>query len=122
VPKSLVIVEDDAQIRALLTHVLSNEGFDVVAAEDGAGALTRVRKRGGRFAAVLTDIDMGRMNGLELAQLVRAEFPAMPILFISGLPVPPTELAQLVPGSAFISKPFDGADLVKTIRKLIDLK
>ena len=118
--KSILIVEDESQVRTLLELVLSTEGFDVIEAEDGARALTILRKRRGRVAAVLTDIDMGRMNGIELAESVKAEFPTIPILFISALPVPPAELERLVPGSAFVSKPFDGAALVKTVRKLID--
>ena len=69
---------------------------------------------------MLTDIDMGRMDGMELAESVKAEFPTIPIMFISALPVPPAELERLIPGSAFVSKPFDGGALVKAVRKLIE--
>ena len=118
--KTILIVEDDPQVRALLKVVLSNEGFQVIEAEDGTRALDQIRKRRGRVAAVLTDIDMGRMNGTELAESVKAQFPTVPILFISALPVPLAELEQLIPGSAFVSKPFDAATLIKTVRKLIE--
>ncbi len=118
--KSILIVEDESQVRTLLELVLSTEGFDVIEAEDGTRALTLLRKRRGRVAAVLTDIDMGRMNGIEFAESVKAEFPTIPIMFISALPVPPADLDRLVPGSAFVSKPFDGAVLVNAVRNLIE--
>jgi CheY-like chemotaxis protein len=113
--KSIVIVEDDSQIRTLLKRVLAKEGFNIIEAEDGTRALPRIRKLRGRVAAVLTDIDMGRMNGLELAESLRAEFPTIAIIFLSALPVPPAELERVAPGSAFIHKPFESGDLVKAV-------
>ena len=120
--ESIVIVEDESQIRTLLKRVLSKEGFSVIEAEDGTRALPRIRKLRGRVAAVLTDIDMGRMNGIELAESLMAEFPAVPIVFISALPVPPAELERVVPGSAFVHKPFESGDVIKIVREVISKK
>src|SRR5262249_55521343 len=62
---------------------------------------------------------MGRMNGMELAQSVRSQYPAVPILFISGLPVPTSELEKVAPGTILLPKPFGGATLVEAVKKLI---
>jgi two-component system chemotaxis response regulator CheY len=117
--KSILIVEDDPQVRNLIKLVLAGEGFDLVEAEDGARGLSQILRNRGRFAAVLTDIDMGRMNGIEFAESVKEHYPAVPILFISALPVGPEELQRAAPGSTFIRKPFDSTALIQTVRTMV---
>ena len=118
--KTILIVEDDVQVRDLLKLVLSAAGFELIEAEDGTRGLTMLRKHRGRVAAILTDVDMGRMNGIEFGELAREQFPEVPILFLSALPVPSAELQRAVPGSTFVSKPFDSAALVQTVRGLVE--
>src|SRR3979411_519403 len=117
--KPILVVEDESQVRSLLKVLLAEQGFEVIEAKDGTGALHELWKRGGKVAMLVTDVDMGRMNGLELAQSVKSQFPALPILFVSGLPMLSSELERAAPGSALVTKPFDVATLAQAVRRLI---
>jgi two-component system, cell cycle sensor histidine kinase and response regulator CckA len=117
--KPILVVEDEPQVRSLLKAMLTEAGFKVVVAKDGASALQQLWKRGGDVGLVVSDIDMGRMNGKELAESVRAQYPALPILFVSGLPVPASELEKVAPGTFLLTKPFGAATLVEAVQKAI---
>jgi two-component system, cell cycle sensor histidine kinase and response regulator CckA len=119
VAKPILVVEDEQEVRSLLKLMLAESDFEVIVAKDGTAALHELWKRRGNVALVVTDVDMGRMNGLELAQSVRSEYPAVPILFVSGLPIPQSELEAVAPGTVLITKPFGPATLVQALRKLI---
>jgi two-component system, cell cycle sensor histidine kinase and response regulator CckA len=116
--KPILIVEDETPVRSLLKVMLTEEGFEVVEAKDGTVALHELWKRKGNVAMLVTDIDMGRMGGIELAQSVRAQYPDLPILFVSGLPMPQEEVERIVSGGILVTKPFDVATLVAAVRKL----
>lgn len=117
--RTILIVEDEPQVRSLLNAMLEEAGFEVVIAKDGAGALHQLWKRAGNLALLVTDIDMGRMNGLELAEMVRSQYPAVPILFISGLPIPPAEVEAAAPGTSLLMKPFGKAALIEAVEQAI---
>jgi CheY-like chemotaxis protein len=117
--KTILVVEDEPQVRSLLNVMFAEQGFEVVEAKDGTVALHELWKRKGKVAMLVTDIDMGRMNGVELAQSARAQYPALPILFVSGLPVPPDELERIAPGSVLVTKPFDVSTLTAAVQKLV---
>jgi DNA-binding response OmpR family regulator len=116
--KPILVVEDEQQVRSLLKVMLAESGFEVIVAKDGTGALHELRKRDGDVALMVTDVDMGRMNGIELAGSVRSEYPAVPILFVSGLPIPASQLEAVAPGMILVTKPFGAATLMQ-VRKLI---
>jgi CheY-like chemotaxis protein len=119
VSKPILVVEDEQEVRSLLKLMLAEAGLEVIVAKDGTGALHKLRQRGGDVALMVTDVDMGRMNGLELAGSVRSQYPAVPILFVSGLPIPASELEAVAPGAVLVTKPFGAATLVRAVRKLI---
>ena len=118
-PATVLVVEDEPGVRSLLKSLLAEAGFDVIDSKDGTGAFHELRKRNGEVGLLVTDVDMGRMNGIELAQSVRSEYPNLPILFVSGLPVPLRELEEVVPGTLLVTKPFARATLVDAVQKLI---
>jgi CheY-like chemotaxis protein len=115
----VLVVEDEPDVRSVLTATLSEAGFEVFVANDGASALHQLWKRGGNLALFVTDVDMGRMSGFELAEMVRSQYPAVPILFISGLPVPASALEKVAPGTVLLRKPFDAATLIHAVEKAI---
>lgn len=116
--KPILVVEDEPQVRTLIQTMLKAAGYGVVLAKDGTAAFRELRKRGGEFSLVLTDYDMGRMNGKELAESVRADYPALPILFVSGLPVGAIDVEQIAPGALLVTKPFDAATILHAVEKL----
>jgi CheY-like chemotaxis protein len=118
-PKPILVVEDEPGVRSLLKAMLGKTGFKVIVAKDGTTALHELWKRGGEIGLLVTDVDMGRMNGMELAESVRAQYPAVPILFVSGVPIPASELERVAPGTLLVTKPFDAATLVQAVQKLI---
>ena len=118
-PKPILVVEDEPDVRSVLKAMLSEAGFEVIVAKDGASALHELWKRVGKVRILVTDVDMGRMGGMELAESVRSQYPAVPILFISGLPVAASELEKAAPGTFLLAKPFGAATLVEAVQKLI---
>ena len=80
--ETILVVDDEAQIRNTLRGVLSDEGFDVLEAENGRAALEVLAHRKPRLAIV--DIWMPEVDGIELVQRMRTQAPRVPIIVISG--------------------------------------
>jgi two-component system chemotaxis sensor kinase CheA len=84
--KEILLVEDTAFFRRIVKEVLEKAGYKVTAAVDGMEAAEILQKGGHEFSLILTDIEMPRMNGFELAKAVRAnsKHKATPILALSS--------------------------------------
>jgi CheY-like chemotaxis protein len=101
-PARILVVEDDALLRAILADELRSAGFSVVEAAHADEALFYF-KGGGQVDLVFSDIWMpGSLNGIELAQLIRDEYPSLPIILASGN-LGSLSVAQL---GSFIGKPY----------------
>ncbi len=112
----ILVVEDDASLRALVATALAEHGFEVTSAASGPEALDLVRSRGLRPELVVSDVVMPEMNGEDLVEALRAELPALRVLFMSGY----TERAAgnnglLSPGAPLLHKPFSLAQLVESV-------
>ncbi len=81
---SILVAEDDATIRDLVCRVLSRSGFRVVAGASAREALASLEALGRTPDLLLTDVIMPEINGVELARLVRARHPLLPVIFMSG--------------------------------------
>jgi CheY-like chemotaxis protein len=80
----ILIAEDEEGIRTLVSRAFTGDGHEVVAAGDGAAALDLLQRDGGRFDLLLTDIRMPMMDGIALALAAARDFPALPILLMTG--------------------------------------
>jgi CheY-like chemotaxis protein len=80
----ILIAEDEEPVRALVVRALTGDGHEMVAAADGAEALDVLQREGGRFDLLLTDIKMPVMDGLELALSAARDFPALPVILMTG--------------------------------------
>jgi PAS domain S-box-containing protein len=80
--RRLMIVDDDADVRAFLAEALSNLGHDVQEADSGAAALALLEKRAPDL--LLVDFAMPGLNGAEVAQAARKRYPGLPIVFVTG--------------------------------------
>jgi PAS domain S-box-containing protein len=119
--ETVLLVEDEEEVRALAREVLQRHGYTVLEAADGSHALALHEQEGERIDVILTDVVMPRMSGRELVDRVRATRPAMPVLYMSGY----TEDAILRHGvhdasMLLLGKPFAPADLVRKIREVLD--
>jgi CheY-like chemotaxis protein len=118
--QSIMVVDDDRSVRQMTADVLRHAGYDVLVAASGADALTALRKHEGDVDLLLTDVQMQRMDGGELAEAVLAEHPQTKVLFMSGY----TGGAALHDnvrddGPDFIAKPFVSEQLLKKVKKLL---
>ena len=117
---SILIVEDDPAIRAMLLSALRREPLRVEAAADGIEALERMRA--GIFALVIVDLMMPRMDGFTFIKELRAlRLDPRPVVFVMTA-YDDAMLYRLEPGCvhAFIRKPFDLALLVELVRDCAD--
>ena len=117
--ETILVVEDNSNVRRMVVRQLTELGYAVVEAEDGRSALETVQS-GAHFDLLLTDVIMpGNITGYELAQKIRALRPRVRVLFTSGY----TELAarngQEIDGP-LLSKPYRKQDLDQSIRRLLD--
>jgi CheY-like chemotaxis protein len=83
--RHVLVVDDEETIRVVTARSLERHGYVVETAADGMEGLEKFRREPGRFAAVLTDVMMPRMNGYQLATEIRRTDPAIPILVSSGM-------------------------------------
>jgi CheY-like chemotaxis protein len=115
----ILIVDDTPSVRDCVNGLLSQAGFHTLQAHDGIRALATVRGQDGKISLLLTDVEMDGMSGITLAQSVVAEYPAIPVLFMSGGAVSQRALSVAVPGSVLIQKPFHAATLIQVVKALI---
>ena len=116
-PKTILVVDDEAEVRALVREVLELHGYTVI--ETGDPIAARRIAESQPIHLLLTDVVMPIMNGLELAKRVeRAASPTTKILLMSGYET----AAVKGSGRVLVSKPFKANDLVNTIRQLLDSK
>lgn len=116
----LLIAEDDADVRVLLERVFVRAGFAVLTAPDGAGALDLVRSE--PVDVVLTDLDMPRMDGLELCAAVRRDrrVADLPVAVLSGGIQPGDPRVAGAQLCGVLLKPFANKALVAAVRRLAD--
>jgi signal transduction histidine kinase/ActR/RegA family two-component response regulator len=118
--RRVLVVEDEPQVRAIAARALSNAGFEVLQAINGAAALALVKTDERGFDVIVTDVVMPELNGLELARAVRQLLPQVGWVFMSGFPeamqsAGPNEFTD----AAFLSKPFAPQKLVDAVRERV---
>jgi PAS domain S-box-containing protein len=119
--ETVLVAEDEPTVQRLIRDVLQNKGYRVLSAGDGDAALEVAAAEGGKIDLLITDVVMPRMNGRELANEIQARNPLLKVLFISGyIGKSSVKIAELGPGTSFLSKPFSSEALARKIRLLLD--
>jgi len=117
----ILIIEDDAEIRALIKRLLEKEGHDVQVAEDGVEGVKAFRA--GAPDIVITDLFMPRKEGIETIKEIRDLNAETKILAISGggLYSPQSNLkrARVVGAAETLAKPFAPLDLLNAVSRLV---
>jgi DNA-binding response OmpR family regulator len=116
---AVLVVDDDATVVNLVAAVLHRAGIRAEVALDGPGALARLGRGG--YRAVLTDLTMPGMSGVQLLREARARGHALPFLVMTAYLVPEAEASlRAEPGvTGLLRKPFDIARLVEQVRALL---
>jgi CheY-like chemotaxis protein len=118
---TVLLVEDEDQLREIIRRLLESEGFDVIEAENGDRALQLLNDPAGhQVELVLTDLRMPVMDGRQLAAALARLRPSLPIVFMSGFTAQLVEMRLVSPHLAFLGKPFKNNDLLATIRKELE--
>jgi PAS domain S-box-containing protein len=120
VPKTVLVVEDDDEVRGIVRELLSRQGFLVLEARQGREALSLAEKYAQPVHLLLTDVVMPGMGGQELAEALEKFMPSLRVLFMSGY-TQDTAFPQDVSdgGRAFIQKPFTLSTLEGKIREVL---
>ena len=119
--EAILVVEDEDDVRALVVEALTGYGYVVFDAPDGPHALDVWKAHGDDIDLLLTDMVMpGGMTGLDLARRLRAERPALKVVYTSGYLPNLTNGGVLEEGKNFLPKPFPLPELARVIRQRLD--
>ena len=118
--ETILVVEDDAEVRRQVVRGLEDEGFTVAQAGHGADALEVARRADGNLDLVVSDVSMPTMPGRELARRLAEIKPDLPVLFISGYPgADVVQRGLLDADRPFMQKPFTPEALAEKVRELL---
>jgi two-component system, cell cycle sensor histidine kinase and response regulator CckA len=116
---TILLVEDDEQVRNIASEVLRKRGYEVIQAANGEEA-RRLATTISRIDLLVTDVIMPKMGGRELAIILTGEHPGMKVLFISGYTENAAiQVASLSPGIHHLAKPFSPDALAQKVNQLL---
>ncbi len=118
--ETVLLVDDNPQVRGSICRVLSDQGYRVIEAANGAGALSLFESNKDRVDLLLIDLAMPDMSGREVARRLRRSRPNLKVLHVTGYSSPHLrEEAGESPIELF-QKPFDGRALARRVREVLD--
>ena len=119
--ETILLVEDEDDVRELICDVLLTKGYTVFASEDGKHALEICRTQTGQIDLMVTDVIMPGMSGPELAAAVHLQRPHLRVLFMSGYTGDSVAEQKLMErGAPFIQKPFKTMEFIQKVRSVLD--
>jgi DNA-binding response OmpR family regulator len=113
----IIVADDEVLVRNIVTLLLQGQGYIVLTASDGQEGLELSRKYPGTIDLVITDVEMPRLNGMDLVTHLQEERPGIKVLVMSG-----SDMKEIVSRNVnlpFLPKPFDGETLLSRVRALI---
>jgi CheY-like chemotaxis protein len=117
---TILVVEDEAGIRALVRKILRRQGYEVMEAANGQDALALCREHGQRIELLITDVLMPQMGGRELVERLQTQGHTMKVLYVSGYTDDNTVYSgDLPPGTAFLQKPFTLGSLLDKVKEVL---
>jgi two-component system cell cycle sensor histidine kinase/response regulator CckA len=116
---SILVVDDEAAVRRFAMRVLEREGFGVIEAVDGLEALELVRDKKIAVDAVVSDIVMPRMNGVELLDALSTSHPTIPVLLMSGYATAALSEMGIASPCGILPKPFPPERLLAELERCL---
>jgi two-component system chemotaxis response regulator CheY len=120
----VLVVDDDADVRKAVRLILSKAGYDVVEAEDGEAGVRTIKRVDNPFfsvGAIICDLNMPKMSGMEAIPYFRSHFPHASVIVLSGEVT--TERARVLSKqgvSDILSKPINQNQLLAAVKKVFD--
>jgi DNA-binding NtrC family response regulator len=119
--ETVLVAEDDPQLRALVCRCLLAGGYSVLEACDGAEALEVAAAHIGPLELLVSDVVMPNVSGKELAERLLLVRPGLLVLFMSGYSdAAIARHGELTPGATFLQKPVAPDALLRTVREILD--
>ena len=119
--ETILVVEDQDEVRRLTRRILEARGYRVLVAANGAAALRLAHEQRGSIHLLVTDVVMPGMSGRELGLLLAAAHPTMKVLYLSGYTDESiVRHGVLEPGVAFLQKPFTADVLACKVREVLE--
>jgi len=117
----ILLVEDEENVRGLVSLVLRAYGYEVLVATDGRDALRLAKSHAGAIDLLLTDVVMPHLSGRQVADALQPQFPRMKVLYMSGYTDDAVVRHGLVHGQMpFLQKPATPVNLARKVRSLLD--
>jgi two-component system, cell cycle sensor histidine kinase and response regulator CckA len=118
--ETLLIAEDEPSVRSLVASALRHDGYRLLIASSAEEALTLAGAHDGRIDLLLTDAMMPGKSGVELASLLTAQRPGLPVIIMSGYTEDTLDVPGLKEPIALLQKPFLPRELRRRIREVLD--
>lgn len=118
--ETVLLVEDELQVRSLAAGVLRDHGYTVLEANNGEEAMRLYASSNQAIHLLITDVVMPRMGGRELARRLCARRAETRVLYISGYTEDPAFQGGVFRETAFLSKPFTPSELTKRVREVLE--
>lgn len=119
--ETILVTEDDEIVKTFLVKILERVGYNVITAKDGEDGVSRFKEHADDISLVLTDVVMPKKNGKEIIEEIKKIKPEMKVIFISGYTKDIIHQKGIIEkDTAFITKPFQKADLLQRVREVLD--
>src|SRR6267378_3271979 len=113
--ETVLVVEDEDEVRSLASEFLRSAGYSVLTAKDGLEALEISERLGDAIQLLLTDVVMPKMRGTELAQELKGRFPRLRVVYMSGYLEQDPCSGEILEKAIVLQKPFSRDSLVREI-------
>ena len=114
--ETVLLVEDEADVRTLTCEFLKSAGYQVLTAADGEEGFETGQRFGDEIDILVTDVVMPRLRGPELAKRLRRLLPDLKVVYMSGYTEEFSEMPNLLHGAYFLQKPFSRDALLRHIQ------
>jgi len=116
----ILVIDDQAGVRAFVCELLESLGHEADAAEDGPTGLALLPRQ--RYDLIITDLRMPHMSGWDVVEAVRQQVPRMPLIVISGFATDDDVERAAQAGVCLLQKPFQLAEVKRAIREMLSGK
>jgi DNA-binding NtrC family response regulator len=116
-PKTILVVDDEEDVRRVVVAILERAHFNVISADSGPHAVSLSKKTDGKIDLLITDWDMIEMSGIALGQALKVDRPDIHVMQMSG--GAHDSMMVMNYGWAFLQKPFVGVKLVEMVTAVL---
>ena len=120
----VIVVDDEAAVRTLILMVLRRYGYQLLAAGDGEEAVNMFTGKQNEIDLVFLDMTMPKLSGRDTFKKLREIKPGLKVIVSSGYPIDLEVFAEEMgmPAQGFVQKPYEAAELARTVRDVLDGK